>query len=332
MTDKVSIAIASYNGAAFIGEQLASIARQTRLPDEVVVSDDGSTDDTVAIVERFGVTAPFAVRVVRRTERLGILENFYAAFAACSGDIIVYCDQDDVWRENKLALQLAALGQGAVLTMHPSQIVDGALQPIGGQEPFNGRHGLIPAPFDSQTIYGFGHQMMFRRVVLDVMVRVRPVVDSLSKTRLAHNFDRYIPFCASLVGGVVILPEALTLFRRHADATSPAGIDTHAPVGLAARAAAAIRRDEEFAAEAAAITAEAARRSIGDLATVQALARAYERKSRLATRQAAIVGASSRVAKLARLVAALFVAARPAGFSNDRSGHAAKVAIVAALR
>ena len=72
----VSVAMATYNGAGFIGAQLASIAAQTRTPDELVVCDDGSDDGTVEIIERFAREAPFEVRLICNEQRLGYGENF----------------------------------------------------------------------------------------------------------------------------------------------------------------------------------------------------------------------------------------------------------------
>ena len=76
MTFTVSVALCTYNGARFIGEQLSSILAQSRLPDEIVVSDDGSRDDTLAIVERMAGTAPLPVRVLSGLEPLGVTRNF----------------------------------------------------------------------------------------------------------------------------------------------------------------------------------------------------------------------------------------------------------------
>src|SRR4051794_11685941 len=100
----LSIALASYNGERYIGEQLDSIAKQSRLPDELVISDDASVDATREIVEDFAREAPFPVLLMRNSERLGSTRNFETAINACSGDIIFLCDQDDVWYPQKLAL------------------------------------------------------------------------------------------------------------------------------------------------------------------------------------------------------------------------------------
>jgi glycosyltransferase involved in cell wall biosynthesis len=99
----ISIALATYNGESYIGEQLDSIARQTRLPDELVISDDVSTDSTLDIVNEFARRVTFPVKVSINQERLGATRNFEIAIRACSGDIIFLCDQDDVWYPDKIA-------------------------------------------------------------------------------------------------------------------------------------------------------------------------------------------------------------------------------------
>ncbi|SHL69590.1 Glycosyl transferase family 2 [Nitrosospira sp. Nsp11] len=100
----LSVALASYNGERYIREQLDSIARQTRLPDELIISDDASTDATANIALCFAQNAPFPVRFQRNSERLGSTRNFESAIRACNGDIIFLCDQDDVWYPDKIAV------------------------------------------------------------------------------------------------------------------------------------------------------------------------------------------------------------------------------------
>jgi glycosyltransferase involved in cell wall biosynthesis len=98
----ISIAMATCNGERFVQKQLESLARQTRLPDELIVCDDASTDRTVAIVESFGRTVPFDVRIRRNPERLGYAQNFALALSLCTGALVFLSDQDDVWLPNKL--------------------------------------------------------------------------------------------------------------------------------------------------------------------------------------------------------------------------------------
>ena len=99
----ISIALASYNGARYVREQLDSFAAQRRLPDELVVCDDGSTDDTAEQVERFAEGAPFEVRLERNARTLTTTPNFEKAISLCRGDLIFLSDQDDVWLPEKLA-------------------------------------------------------------------------------------------------------------------------------------------------------------------------------------------------------------------------------------
>lgn len=99
---RTSIAMTTFNGVAFLQQQLDSFSEQTRLPDELVVCDDGSTDETVSILEAFAITAPFPVRVVVNPINLGYIKNFLKAISLCDGDLVFLSDQDDIWRKDKI--------------------------------------------------------------------------------------------------------------------------------------------------------------------------------------------------------------------------------------
>src|SRR5580658_10032044 len=99
----ISVAMCTFNGAAFLPEQLRSIASQTLRPAEIVIFDDGSMDRTVEILEQFSHGARgFDVRVVVNPVRVGPAANFGQAIGACRGDVIALSDQDDVWLPDKL--------------------------------------------------------------------------------------------------------------------------------------------------------------------------------------------------------------------------------------
>lgn len=99
---RVSVALCTYNGEEFLGAQLNSIAAQTRLPDELIICDDMSRDGTLGIVEQFARQANFSVRLERGSSRMGSQRNFEKATRLCTGELIFYCDQDDVWHPDKL--------------------------------------------------------------------------------------------------------------------------------------------------------------------------------------------------------------------------------------
>lgn len=99
---RVSVAMATFNGAAYVAEQVASICSQSRHPDQLVIYDDASEDETVDIVVEVLRGAPFAVELRVNDERTGAVRNFGQALAGCSGDVIVLADQDDIWHPSRL--------------------------------------------------------------------------------------------------------------------------------------------------------------------------------------------------------------------------------------
>ena len=100
--EKRSVALCTYNGAEFLSKQLESIKQQTMPIHEMVVCDDGSSDETLAILERFSKQVTFPVIVHRNPENLGSSKNFEQCLKLCQGDLIFLCDQDDVWMPEKV--------------------------------------------------------------------------------------------------------------------------------------------------------------------------------------------------------------------------------------
>ncbi len=129
----ISVVMAAFNGARYISQQLQSFAQQELLPDEVVVSDDGSTDDTIAIVKAFAQTSPFSIRLLQNSENVGFAKNFERALSAAVGDIIFFSDQDDVWYPEKIKCVLGVfLARPDIhLVINDQRITDSDLVPNG---------------------------------------------------------------------------------------------------------------------------------------------------------------------------------------------------------
>jgi glycosyltransferase involved in cell wall biosynthesis len=102
----ISVALCTYNGARFLPEQLQSLAAQTRVPDELVVCDDRSTDETPRILEQFKQQVSFPVRLHFNDTNLGSTKNFEKAISLCRCQVIALSDQDDVWHPGKLSSTL----------------------------------------------------------------------------------------------------------------------------------------------------------------------------------------------------------------------------------
>jgi hypothetical protein len=123
----------TYNGAAYLAEQLQSIAAQDRLPDELVVCDDASTDDTAAIIRSFTSHAPFDVRVNVNEQNLGSTANFAKAVSLCRGEIVFLADQDDLWMPHKVRCLTEVLVSDSrlVFAISDAQLVDAHRRPLG---------------------------------------------------------------------------------------------------------------------------------------------------------------------------------------------------------
>lgn len=132
---KMSVALCTYNGDLYLCEQLASIAAQTRQPDELVVCDDGSTDGTLSILEKFAKNAAYPVHIVRNTNNLGVVANFQQAVKMCAGELTSLADQDDVWLPDKLKNAeiefLNNMNPENLLYCTRLQYVDSNLEPLG---------------------------------------------------------------------------------------------------------------------------------------------------------------------------------------------------------
>lgn len=129
----VSVAMCTWNGSAFVEAQLQSILRQTRPVDEVVVCDDDSSDNTVALLREIArnCSVPFQIHV--NESNLGYRLNFSHAMSLCSGDIIFLADQDDVWQPQKVARMMAVFDSRTEvdLLFSDADLVHEDLSPVG---------------------------------------------------------------------------------------------------------------------------------------------------------------------------------------------------------
>lgn len=103
---KISIIISTYNGEKYIFEQLDSIYNQTRQPDEVIIYDDCSTDNTVKVIKKYICEKRLEKnwKITINTVNKGWRSNFMHMIWQATGDLIFTCDQDDIWRNDKLAI------------------------------------------------------------------------------------------------------------------------------------------------------------------------------------------------------------------------------------
>ncbi len=131
MAPTVSVVLCTYNGARFLGAQWQSLLAQSRLPDEIVVRDDASSDATPELLISLATAAEargISVRRGRSGRNLGYVANFEAGLREASGEIVLLCDQDDVWHPDKVATLVAPFGQrpGLLLLCSDARRIDTA--------------------------------------------------------------------------------------------------------------------------------------------------------------------------------------------------------------
>lgn len=207
MTTTISVAMATYNGGRWLEAQLASFARQTRLPGELVITDDGSTDDTARVVATFAATVPFSVRFVPNLQRLGFNGNFARAIALTTGDIVFISDQDDAWYPTKIARVVALMEQtGCLCVVNDQAIADAEGRETGGTVLNNVRAMGRPDGW-----YGPGCCTTFSRALM-------PVVAPMPSDVVAY--DHWINTLADAMGTRRILEAPLQMYRRHGNNAS----------------------------------------------------------------------------------------------------------------
>ncbi len=200
---KVSIALASYNGEAYIFQQLMSYLAQTRLPDEIVVCDDCSSDKTREILERFAAFAPCPVHLHYNSQNLGYSRNFEKALSLCKGDVVFLSDQDDFWLPNKIArvLEVFETEPTTHLVVNDMIIADKNLLPsqysqLGNTLSAGGRASQFHA----------GCCMAVRSSFLELVL---PFPSSV----FIH--DNWINHLAVALDARSQIPDLLQLYRRH---------------------------------------------------------------------------------------------------------------------
>lgn len=226
---RISIALGTYNGQRFLGEQLDSLRRQTLLPCEVVISDDGSSDGTWEIIERFRGEAPFPVRAQRNKENLGWQENFVRTALRCEGQWVAFCDQDDVWLPEKLERVAACIRQhpNVVMVVHSAALALENLELSGGKLPDIRKFSVVERLHSQPLITQLGFATCFKRELLEeVPVELRPCDPNIPERKQSH--DQLITLLANATGAVAYLPEVLAIYRRHGTAaTGQAGTGLH---------------------------------------------------------------------------------------------------------
>jgi glycosyltransferase involved in cell wall biosynthesis len=211
---KVSVAMCTYNGARVVRAQLESILNQTRLPDEIIVIDDCSTDATLDVVRK---TAEKNERIhfSQNEKNLGYLKNFESAIQRTTGHIIFLSDQDDVWFNDKIETMMAPFERDpeTVLVYSDASLTDSELQPTGATM-FGRRKDLQVRKVPNARELGRG--VGFNGPAVAFHARLKPFVLPFSPLSHQWGHDHWIGFIAYAIGGAAVIDRPLLYYRRHA--------------------------------------------------------------------------------------------------------------------
>lgn len=203
---RISVALAAYNGEKYIREQLDSVLRNLGPQDEIVVSDDGSTDATLRIVKSYqGGEIP--VRLLGGPGK-GIKQNIGTALAACRGQYIFLADQDDVWTDDKVERVMAHLGKnGCRLVCHDAKVMNASLTEVK-MPSFFAYRGSKPGFWNNLLKNRYmGCCMAFEAGLLSVVL---PIPDEI------EMHDQWIGLLNDWGGTKsTFLKEKLLYYRRH---------------------------------------------------------------------------------------------------------------------
>ncbi len=219
----VSVLVANYNYGRFLGTAIESALAQSRPVQEILVCDDGSTDDSCLVAERYAARDA-RIRLLRKTNG-GQGSAFNTAFAASSGQILCLLDSDDVLAEHKVArvVELFTAMPEVSWVRHKLRLADESLTPLGAVLPmFRGSRKVRGKYAHLEKTVTFNAAVSLRRELAE---RLFPIPERAFR----RGPDLYLDFMCGLLGATgYSLDEELGLYRRHSAQVSASGGDFRA--------------------------------------------------------------------------------------------------------
>lgn len=199
-----SVAMAFYNGAKYIDEQIRSILENMEEKDELVISVDDASDGSEELLKKW-VEKDLRIQVIKGPGK-GVVKNFENAMRHCHGDIIFLSDQDDVWKKDKIEkIEKIFKDPKVTAVVHNAEIVDENLSPLG-ETTFEWRDSGAGFWKNMKKNSYIGCCMAVRRSALK---RILPIPNNI------WIHDQWIGLLSEQLGKVVFLEEPLIYYRRH---------------------------------------------------------------------------------------------------------------------
>ncbi|MGY6562157.1 MAG: glycosyltransferase family 2 protein [Luteibaculaceae bacterium] len=211
MSVKVQILVATYNGAAYLSAQLDSILAQTFSDWQILIKDDGSTDNTKEIISHYSTQYPEKIKMVQTKEGGSSTKSFMSLLPLVTAPFAMFCDQDDVWLPTKIEQSVALIEKekNSLLLFTDMQVVDSNLKPL--HNSFLQQHKINPAWASNwehcmvQSMAA-GCTMLFRQGLIHTL---KPIEANL------FQHDHWLLMHAAYHGKVIYLNEKTVLYRQH---------------------------------------------------------------------------------------------------------------------
>ena len=201
----LSVCMATYNGEKYIRQQLDSILACLSPGDEIIVSDDGSNDGTLDILQSYAENSLINISVIDGPKR-GVIANFGNALKDAKGEVIFLSDQDDVWHPNKVDRVIRAFAENdCSIIVHDARLVDAAGRPLGKTlyELRQSRPGFIKNAIKNSYV---GCCMAMRRELLSAILPLPEDVEM---------HDWWIGLVSDATSKSVFIDDQLIDYRRH---------------------------------------------------------------------------------------------------------------------
>ena len=212
MNMNYSVAICTYNGEKYIAEQLNSIIKQSIPPTEIVISDDGSRDRTLEVVEKILSSSSIRYTIIHNQNDHGVSGNFFTAISACQEPIIFTSDQDDVWNRNKAEKMLPFFADKRImLVFSDGELVSSNLEPIGTTIfKANGVSEQFLKEKDWMTY------LYSNCIVTGATMALRTsLMNGISRFPKEWMHDAFLAVKAASLNGMAACDEKLILYRQH---------------------------------------------------------------------------------------------------------------------
>lgn len=220
---KISVAMATYNGEAYIQEQMQSLLKQTSRIDEIIIYDDCSTDRTMDVMRSFLTSTTIPIKLFSQHKRVGYIQNFTSALREVSGDIVFLCDQDDIWEDTKVEEVVRLFADPKILGVATAfTYIDAKSKRIDIHD--NGdNHGLCWQAYKKESLqYISQEELIYHNTAMGCTLAFRSHIkeEYLCKTnqKAAHDWELF--FLAALKQGAAFYNKSLVKYRIHDKNTS----------------------------------------------------------------------------------------------------------------